>query len=183
MVAQSIAAVVRYWPAKRGAGDIRVPVHERAGRILLPSPHVQRVERRQPEAVRGWEVVEQLPHQLRCSGVLGIGVPAVREHQVIRANQLQAAVRHRLVNHDLRLRRIDLAVADERHVDVVDAHRAAILTADAAKHRRVAFGLCDVDVLEALRRLADDADQRVGARSGGVLAVRPTPAWTPPRST
>src|SRR5204863_4371729 len=34
---------------ERVARDVRVPVHEGAGRVVLPRPYVQRVERRQSE--------------------------------------------------------------------------------------------------------------------------------------
>src|SRR5262249_62059670 len=48
---------------KRIAGNIGVPVHKRAVRILLPGPDMQRVEGRKPEAIGGLEVMEDLSHQ------------------------------------------------------------------------------------------------------------------------
>src|SRR5262249_59349233 len=63
------------------ARHVRVPVRERAQRIVLPRPHVQRVERRQPEAVWRVEEVKELSIQLGRMRV--ILVPVGGEHQIV----------------------------------------------------------------------------------------------------
>ena len=68
-----------------------MPVDKRAGRILLPRPDVQRVERREAEAIGRLEQVQQLAHDLRrLAGVHRI--PGAGEDQIIGADQAQALV-------------------------------------------------------------------------------------------
>src|SRR3954463_6586081 len=58
--------VVSVWHlarAERVARHVGIPVHERAVRIVLPRPHMQRGERRQSEAIRAGEVMEPLGQQ------------------------------------------------------------------------------------------------------------------------
>lgn len=43
------------------AGNVRVPIHERAIGILLPRPHVKRIERWQAEGIRALEIMKKLP--------------------------------------------------------------------------------------------------------------------------
>ena len=43
--------------------NIRVPVHESSVRIVLPRPDMQRVERRQTEAIGKLEVMKELSHK------------------------------------------------------------------------------------------------------------------------
>src|SRR5436853_7694478 len=86
---------------KSGAGNVGMPVDERAVRIVLPRPDMQRVKGWQPEAVGSLEIMEQLAHELRRTAPMCC-VPRVREHQVVSADQLQASAGCRLVKHDLR---------------------------------------------------------------------------------
>ena len=86
-----------------------MPIHESSIGVLLPRPHMQRVERRKSEAVRCIEQVQQLPHQLRRRSMRGI--PHVLQHQKIRADQPQPPVRCGLVNHDLGPRGIQTIVS------------------------------------------------------------------------
>jgi hypothetical protein len=44
---------------------IGMPVHEGAIRILLPRPHMQRVERREPKAIGTLKEVKELSHEFR----------------------------------------------------------------------------------------------------------------------
>jgi len=44
------------------ARNVRVPVHERPVGILLPRPDMQRVERREPKTIGGFEQMKKLPH-------------------------------------------------------------------------------------------------------------------------
>jgi hypothetical protein len=46
------------------AGNVWVPVHERAIRIVLPRPDMQRVERWESEAIGGVEQMKGLTHEL-----------------------------------------------------------------------------------------------------------------------
>src|SRR5687767_14340628 len=103
------------------AGDLRMPVHEHAGGVLLPRPDMQRIESRQAEAVRALEQMQELSHELRRADAFL--VPGVSEHQEISADELQPSAWRRLVDHNLGLRRIELPVSDESQVDVVKAHR------------------------------------------------------------
>ena len=42
---------------------LRIPIGERAIRVLLPCPDVELIERRDTIAVRGTDIVEHLTHQ------------------------------------------------------------------------------------------------------------------------
>ena len=79
-----------------------MPIHEGSVRIVLPCPDMECVERGEPEAVGGLEVVEELTHQLGRALVLL--VPCVGEYDEVRADETKRAVRLRFVNHDSRLR-------------------------------------------------------------------------------
>src|SRR2546427_8080228 len=68
------------------------------------------------------------------------------------------------------LRGIDLAVAHERAVHVVDAHRAVVGTADAVEEPPVAGGGGSVDVDELPRRVANGLNES-GRGSGGQLVT------------
>src|SRR3954454_7106798 len=71
----------------RVAAHVLVPVHERAGRAVLPRPDVQRVERRQAEAVRRAEVMEDLAVEL--GRLLVRLVPGRRVDQVVGAGEFR----------------------------------------------------------------------------------------------
>src|ERR1044072_3593664 len=88
----------------RVAAHVLVPIHERAGRALLPRPDVQRVERRQSEAVRCAEVMEDLAVELRC--LLVRLVPGRRVDQVVGAGEFRTPG-GRLVQDDFRLVAVD----------------------------------------------------------------------------
>src|SRR5258705_11730647 len=83
--------------AERVARNLGVPVGESARGILFPRPHVQRVEIRQPEAIRTLEQVQELSHELRRRRVLRM--PVARQNQIVRADELQASVRKRLADY------------------------------------------------------------------------------------
>jgi imidazolonepropionase-like amidohydrolase len=118
-------------PGESVAGNLGVPVHERAAGVFLPGPDMQRVERREPEAIGTLEQVKKLSHELRRSGVLLM--PRLRENEIIGADQPQAAVRHRLVNHYLRTRGVQHAIGDQRQVHEVHPHGPHVGSADAAE--------------------------------------------------
>ena len=76
--------------AERLARNVGMPVYERAVGILLPRPDMQRVERWEPEAIRSFEQVKELSHELRRSRMRRI--PHVGENQIVGADQSQASV-------------------------------------------------------------------------------------------
>ena len=104
--------------------------------------------------------MEELAHHLRRLRVLG--VPRLGEYEIVGADQLEAAVRHRLIDDDLRTGRVQDSAFHQLAVDVVEAHRAGIRPADAAELEDVSLRHRDADVLEALGRIADDLEK--GAR-------------------
>ena len=137
-----------------------MPVDERAARILLPGPDVERIEGRQAESIGTLEQVKELTHQLRRLRVSGI--PRIGEDQIVRADQFQTAIRLRLVDHDLRPRRVEDSRADERSIHVMETHRTGIGPADTSELQHVAFGFSHANVFKALGRFADDFDERAG---------------------
>src|SRR5688572_20243956 len=134
-----------------------MPVDERTGGIRLPRPDVQGVERRQTEAIRALEQVQELPPELRCAGVAGM--PGVDEHEEVRANQATAAVRQRLVNNDLGATRIQYSVPNQLHVDVVQSHGAVVGPAHAAEEQLISVRHRYVDVVKAPCGFANRADE------------------------
>lgn len=75
--------------------------------------------------------MEELAHHLRRLRVLG--VPRLGEYEIVDADQLEVAVRHRLIDDDLRTGRVQDATFHQVAVDVVEAHGAGIRAADAAE--------------------------------------------------
>src|SRR5205807_1987750 len=106
------------------ARNVCVPVHERAAGVFLPRPYMQRVERRQPEAIGTLEQVKELSHQLRRPGMLG--VPGVGENEIVGADQSEPSVRQWLVDHNLGTRGVQLAVHDEGQVHEVHPHSPCV---------------------------------------------------------
>src|SRR5262247_3646010 len=92
------------------ARDVRVPVRERPVRILLPRPHMQRVEGIQPEAVGAVEQMEQLTVQRRRSLPLVLGLPLGLEDDEFGAGEPDPAVVGRFEQENLRFVRVDVAV-------------------------------------------------------------------------
>src|SRR5437870_11332303 len=101
-----------------------MPIDKRSVRVVLPSPDMQRIERRQSEAIRSFEQMKELPHELRRL-LMGL-VPCLGEHQIISADQLEAAVRHWLIDDDLRTSRVEDAAVHQVAVDVVKSHSSRI---------------------------------------------------------
>src|SRR5262245_64943637 len=87
LLAHSVEPVARH---------VRVPVRERAERIVLPRPHVQRVERREPEAVRRIEEVKELSVQLGRMRMMLVSVRC--KNQIVRAGVSQSYVRSWIVH-------------------------------------------------------------------------------------
>jgi hypothetical protein len=90
-------------------------------------------------------------------------MPVARENEIVRPDQPEASVRERLVDYDLRSRRVEqAAVEDQRRVHVVQAHRTVLATADAPKHELITCLLGLVHVAESLGGFTHNPDQ--GAR-------------------
>jgi hypothetical protein len=79
-----------------------MPIHECAIRIVFPCPDMQRIKRRKAEPVGSFEVVKELPHQLRRSAGVRL-VPRISQHEEIRSGQPRLPARVRLIDHDLRV--------------------------------------------------------------------------------
>src|SRR4051812_41781759 len=120
------------------AADRRIHVGKGAARIRLPGPDMQFVEGRQAVAIRGAGEVEELPVQR--SRPLG--------RDVFDRDQLHFAVRLRLVHDRLRLLDVD-GLADQRSLDVMYAHGAAVGPAGAGDGR-IALGDGDRDIPETV---------------------------------
>ena len=72
---------------------------------------MQRVESREPEPIWCVEQMKELPHELWRTRILRI--PRVGENQEVGADQSQVAVGCRLVDYDLRTRRVQYARAHQ----------------------------------------------------------------------
>ena len=83
----------RFGLVERVARDVRVPVHEPAVRIVLPGPHVQRIERVEPEPVWAVEQVKQLTHELAAAFAWVLRLPGSRGHEKVSSGDPDAAVR------------------------------------------------------------------------------------------
>src|SRR5678815_2577298 len=110
-----------------------MPVYERAGRVVLPRPDVERVEVRKSEPVGAVEPMKELSHELRRVARV-LFVPVFRRNQEVRTGNPQPPVWERLVQHDLGVCRVELAaVEDEGQIDIVKAHRAVIGATDTSE--------------------------------------------------
>jgi len=82
-------------------------------------------------------------------------MPGRRENQKVRADEPEAPVRLRLVNHDLGTRGIQFVVKDEGCVRVMKPHRTGVLAAHTAEQQVVVLGFRNGHVTEARGRFAD----------------------------
>src|ERR1041385_5198427 len=110
-----------------------MPIHERAVWIFFPRPHMKRVERGKPEAIGALEIMKELSHKLWRPLSRMSFVPVACNHQKVRADELQVAVWHRFIDHDLRTRGVDDAGAHEGQVHIVESHRSRVRSAHAAE--------------------------------------------------
>jgi hypothetical protein len=123
---------------------------------------VQRVERVEPEAIRLVEEMKELSHEQRWAHMSGIRFPQCDWNEVVGSGDANASIWRRLEQDDLGFADLDLAVTDERHVDVVKTHGAKLVAADAAEVQFIAFaGAIDrLHVLESSGRIAHGVDDR-----------------------
>src|SRR5215472_796096 len=140
-----------------------MPVHECSIRVFLPGPHMQSVERRQSEAIRSIEEVEKLSHKLWR--VRMRFVPCIGENQKVGSDQLEAAVRHRLVDDDLGTSRVENAHAHQICVYVMEAHGSRIGAAYAPE-------LQDIPLSHRGR------DSREHLPGSAALCSSDTPGWS-----
>lgn len=138
-----------------------MPVYEGAVRIWLPCPDMQSVEGREAEAIGSVKELEELSHKLGCMRMSG--VPGIGQHKKICADELQSSVRSRLVDHDLRMRRIYYAAGDQGTIDVMKTHSAQIGSGHATELQSVSLMFRYGDVLKACCRITDRLDECVGA--------------------
>ena len=94
---------------------------------------MQRVERREPEAIGALEQMKKLSHELRRLRSRMLLMPGVGKNQIVRADEPQASVRLPLVNHDLGTRRVQYVVEHKGQVREVESHGAVVGSADAAE--------------------------------------------------
>src|SRR5215475_3556880 len=110
---------------KRRTGHVGVPVYEGAIRIILLSPDMQCIKRRQSKAVGTLKIMEELTHQLgRAISVLCI--PHVGKNQIVSADQFQASIKLRLVDYDLWTRGISDSATHKRRIYVMQTHGAGV---------------------------------------------------------
>jgi len=135
-----------------------VPVNKRALRVVPPRPDVKLEEGRNMESV--WAVDEEkyLTLQNRRTGV--VREPGGRVGNVLDANQRHLTVGRWLIDQSLGLRGVDRSV-EQAGIDVVNAHRAMVRTADTAQKWAIASsdGIVDVEVL--FRSLANNLNEFV----------------------
>src|SRR5215472_6942001 len=136
-----------------------MPVHECSIRVFLPGPHMQSVERRQSEAIRSIEEVEKLSHKLWR--VRMRFVPCIGENQKVGSDQLEAAVRHRLVDDDLGTSRVENAHAHQVCDYVMEAHGSRIGTAYATELQDIPLSHRGRDIFKTLGRIAHDLHESI----------------------
>src|SRR5580704_7626349 len=134
-----------------------MPVHECAVGIVFPRPDMQGVERGETEAVRELEIMKELTHKLWRTLLLCI--PRFGENQKIGTDQSQSSAWRRLVDHDLRMHRVEFAAVYQSSVHIVKPHRSRIRSAYTAKLKDIAFRLGYGHILKALGRFPDNFDK------------------------
>ena len=107
-----------------------VPVHKSAIRIVSPRPDVEFEECRYAVPIRAADKLEGLAFELRRTGMTG--EPGGNIHDVFDTYE-PAAVSQRFVDQRFRMGFVNLAVTDQREIEVVNAHRAMVGTADTTK--------------------------------------------------
>src|ERR1700733_6713786 len=141
------------------AGHVRVPVGVTAFWGVLPGPHVDLVESRQPVTIRVGNVVQQIAFQGRHAVRRVVGCPDVFEHDELDTDEAHRPACHRLVNERLRLLGAQHARGDARGQNQMYTHGSSIRTADAGRGYREPFLEGDVDVNVARSRATYLVDQ------------------------
>src|SRR5437660_14754 len=98
---------------------------------------MQRVERRQPEAIGTFEQMKKLSHELRRTRMRRI--PRVGDNQKVGADQLQLSCWRRLVDYDLGASGVQDTATHQGSVYIVEPHCPRVGTAHAAELQRISF--------------------------------------------
>ena len=104
--------------------------------------------------------MQQLSVELRCFRVLG--VPVRGQHEEVGADETQASIGLRLVDHDFRPGRIQLTVPDERHVHVVQSHCTDVGTGHTAEQQVVTLGFGGGRIPKLRGRLTHEPHELTG---------------------
>src|ERR1700727_408613 len=119
---------------------------------------MQRVEGWQSEAIRGFEVVKDLSHELRWRARMLL-IPCAGNNEVVGAGQFQASVGLSLVEHDLRTRDIYDTVAHQCVIHVVKTHCSKVVAAHATKFKAIPFVLGVPDILKPFGRFPNNSEK------------------------
>jgi hypothetical protein len=151
------------------ASYLIIPVHERTLGIFAPCPDVQLEEIRQVETVWRGDELEVLSIERRRIVVIVLQ-PRGCIHDVLDADQ-PASISHWLVDQRFGMRDINLAVAYQSAIHVVNSHGAMVGTTDAAKRRSIPGKSSIVYVNELLRRLSNLSNQLSGRLMTRVICI------------
>src|SRR4051812_9950184 len=98
---------------------------------------MQCVERLEAKAIGGLEIMKQLSHELWRSRVLRIRVPLRGIHQIVRSGKFRVSVWCRLIENDLRARRINNAATHQFEVHIMEPHGALVGSTYAAESKSI----------------------------------------------
>src|SRR4051812_397946 len=100
---------------------------------------MQRVECWEAETIGAFPPMKELSHEFRRPRMLL--VPGVGEKQIIGADQPQAAVWRRLVDHDLRASDVQYTALHQSGVYIVESHSPLVGAANATELKGVPLRL------------------------------------------
>src|SRR5262249_49424287 len=100
---------------------------------------MQRLERREPEAIGALEQVKKLSHKLWRSGMRFI--PCIGVNQIVGADQAEVPACGRLVDHDLGTSSVQYAAVHQVSVYVVESHCPRVGAAHAAELKGIPLRL------------------------------------------
>jgi hypothetical protein len=119
---------------------------------------MQRVEGGQSKAIRGFEVVEDLSHELRRRARVLL-IPRAGDNEIVGAGQFQASVLLRLVDDDLWTRDVHETVAHQSVIHVVEAHCPKVVSAHATEFKAISLVLGHLHILKALGRFPNNSEK------------------------
>src|SRR5215472_13290112 len=105
--------------------------------------------------------MKELTHELGPA-ILVLCIPHVGKNEIISADEFQASVCCRFVDHDLRTSGVYDTAGHKRPIHVMEAHGARVGPAYATELQNIAFPLCHRYILEAFRRVTDDFEEGAG---------------------
>jgi hypothetical protein len=86
-------------------------------------------------------------------------IPGAGDHEIVRSGQFDTSIRLRFVKHDLRMGDVDDTVAHQSVIDVVEAHRAKVVTAHATELKAIAIVLGHSHILEPFGGLPNTSEK------------------------